>query len=174
MPSIPLISASKQGEKKSLDVQYVQMYSFAFQQETPLLMHATAGVSQTLRIDGSQPCKSRERLMQTAVLPTGVQDRFCENVTGGTLGVFFFPPHFQFCSAAVMGRSVGGKNNYNFLAYADETPDKITITATDCSVRGESSTASPLLQPPRCGCVSVTVVNWAPLNFYFCGVRRPR
>lgn len=41
------------------------------------------------------------------------------DVTGGTLGVFFSPPHFQFCSAAITGRKEWGRNNYNFLAYAD-------------------------------------------------------
>lgn len=96
------------------------MYSFAFQQETPPLMHATAGVNQTLRIDGSRPCKSRERLLADAAgRRAGPVLRVACNVTGGTLGVFFIPPHFQFCSAAIAGRSEWGENNYNFLAYAD-------------------------------------------------------
>lgn len=112
MPSIPLMSAGKQEKKKSLDVQYVQMYSFAFQQETPPLMQATAGVSQTLCIDGPQPCKSRERLLadadgRAAGRRAGPVLRVACNVTGGTLGVFLFPPHFQFCSAAITGRRGG-------------------------------------------------------------------
>lgn len=86
-------------------------------------MHATAGVSQTLRIDGPQPCKSRERLLadadgRAAGRRAGPVLRVAFNVTGGTLGVFLFPLHFQFCSAAITGRSEGG-NNYNFLTYAD-------------------------------------------------------
>lgn len=70
--------------------------------------------------------RERERLLADAAgRRAGPVLRVACNVPGGTLGVFFFPPHFQFCSAAITGRSErgggggGDGNNYNFLAYAD-------------------------------------------------------